>query len=89
MIRVTVFRVDTNQPFIEDAELVTNPDGSVSFKTRDGQFAGQEPNAYGTRNNNGGIGAYQKATVSGNVVTFLTRDQDKPMVYTFGAGKSY
>lgn len=88
-MRVCVFSVNPDDPFIADAELVTNSDGSVSFKLRDGNFAGQEPNQYGVRNDNPAIGAYQKATLTGSVVTFVTRPEDAPMVYACGVGKSY
>lgn len=88
-MRVRVFSQDPQHAFIEDAELVSNGDGSVSFKLPSGSYAGQEPNAYGVRNDNAGIGAYQKATLTGTVVTFVPRPGDLPCVYVCGLGRSY
>lgn len=94
---VTLIRVDNGQPFIERAELVNNPeDGSVSFDLGGHIWAGQMPNIpgqpsqYGVRYPNGDVkGAYQRASVSGNVVTFLTRPEDLPCVYLLGVGKAF
>lgn len=88
-MRVCVFSVNPDDPFIADALLVNNSDGSVSFQLANGSYAGQEPNAYGVRNDNPGIGAYQKATLKGSVVTFVTRAGDAPMVYCCGVGQAY
>lgn len=90
--KCAVLRVDTGQPFIPDAELVTNGDGSVSFLTFGG-WAGQEPNVYGLRHpdqpGDQSPGAYQRATLNGSAVTFVTRPQDAPMVYLCGQGQAF
>ena len=85
----TLIRVDNGQPFIAQAEKVTNGDGSVSFKLPTGRYGGQEPNLYGVRNDNDGTAAYQRATQNGAVVTFITRAGDEPMVYLIGEGQVY
>ncbi len=88
---VTVVRVDTGQPFIARAEFVKNSDGSVSFGIDSG-WAGQEPNQYGVRHDQHDGGSpqpYQRATLNGATVTFLTRPQDIPMVYLIGFGTAY
>jgi hypothetical protein len=94
MTKCVVIRVDNNQPFIPDATLVTNQDGSVSFQLPDGAgWAGQEPNQYGVRHPNQSVaeapGAYQRATLNGSAVTFVTRPQDLPFVYLIGVGQAY
>jgi hypothetical protein len=76
-------------PFIVATKVVNNSDGSVSFELSDGRFAGQEPNVYGVRNDNAGIGAYQKFTLSGNLVISQTRPGDAVFVYTVAVGVSY
>lgn len=85
---VTVLRVDTGQPFIDKAELVTNPDSSVSFQLSDDTFAGQEPMQYGVRHD-GPNAQYQRARMTGNVVTFQTRPEDPPMAYLLGIGQVF
>lgn len=91
-MKCALIRVDTGLPFVADAVLVTNSDGSVSFGTVGG-WAGQEPNVYGLRHpdqpGSEPPGAYQRATLSGSTVTFVTRPQDAPMVYLFGQGQAY
>lgn len=89
MTKCTLIRLDNNQPFVEDAIVVPNADGSVSFLLSTGQFVGQEPNVYGLRHDGPAPQAYQRATLSGNVVVFVTRPQDKPFVYLFGQGQAY
>lgn len=86
---VTLLRLDTGQPFVEQAERVQNDDGSVSYRTPAGNYAGQEPNAYGVRNNNTSVGAYQKATERGNLTTFVPRPGDLPCTYLVGEGRAY
>lgn len=99
---VTLVRVDNGQPFINTAQMIANADdGSVSFQVgtaADGKplWAGQtpfvvgQPSTYGMRYPDSEIcGAYQRATQSGNTVTFLTRPQDVPCVYLLGVGKAY
>jgi hypothetical protein len=92
-MKCAVYRVDTGLPFIADATLVTNGDGSVSFQLPNGGYAGQEPNAYGVRHdqdpNTGAPQPYQKATVNGSCVTFVTRPQDAPMGYLLASGTAY
>ena len=99
---VTLVRLDNAQPFVQTSQMVTNADdGSVSFQvgtTDTGKplWVGQtpwlvgQPTTYGMRYPDSEIcGAYQRATLSGNTVTFLTRPQDVPCVYLLGIGKAY
>jgi hypothetical protein len=92
-MKCTLVRVDTGAPFVKDASLVTNNDGSVSFQLPAGGWAGQEPNQYGVRHDQaagtGPAQSYQRATLSGNMVVFVTRPQDEPMMYAFGQGRAY
>lgn len=100
-MKCAVLRVDTGQPFIADAVVLNNPDGSVSFQLpNNGGWAGQaatnDPNVnvYGVRHQpdqpaNETPGAYQRATLDGKQVVFVTRPQDRPMVYIIGSGKAY
>ncbi len=88
-----LYRLDNGLPFIANATLVQNGDGSVSFDLPNGGFAGQEPNAYGVRHdqdpNTGPPQAYQRATLNGSCVTFVTRPQDEPMGYLLAQGQAY
>jgi len=92
-MKCAVYRVDTGLPFIADATLITNADGSVSFLLPNGAWAGQEPNHYGLRHadqpSDQSPGAYQRATLSGSCVTFVTRPQDAPMGYLLAQGQAY
>lgn len=93
-MKCAVYRIDNGLPFIADAELQQNGDGSVSFSLPNSQgWAGQEPNVYGLRHPNQPIseapGSYQRATVNGSCVTFVTRPQDAPMGYLLAQGKVY
>lgn len=98
-MKCTLIRLDNGQPFVAEAVLVTNPDNSVSFQLPNGGYAGQEPNqvgqssTYGVRHDQApGTGAaqsYQRATLVGSVVTFVTRPQDLPCVYLFGTGQAF
>jgi hypothetical protein len=88
-LKCTLIRVDNGQPFVDEAVLVSNDDGSVSFQLPGGGYAGQEPNVYGGRDDNAEPKAYQRATLSGSVVTFVTRPQDRPCCYLFGQGRAY
>jgi len=96
-MKCAVIRLDTGLPFIADAELVTNDDGSVSFSLgeigdKSIAWAGQEPNQYGVRHDQhegNSPQAYQRATLAGSTVVFVTRPQDAPMVYLIGQGKAY
>lgn len=93
-MKCAVYRIDTGLPFIADATLVSNADGSVSFALPNGAgWAGQEPDQYGLRHPNQPAnespGAYQRATVNGSCVTFVTRPQDAPMGYLLAQGQAY
>jgi len=95
-MRCTVLRVDTGLPFIENAMLITNADGSVSFQLANGLFAGQmpwevgQPSTYGVRYpDTVECGSYQRATKDGNAITFLTRPQDIPVGYLIFVGQAY
>lgn len=89
----TLYRVDTGAPFIANATVVTNADGSVSFELTDGTFAGQAPNVYGGRvdqaPNTGAPQQYQRATLTGGVATFVTRVGDLPCGYLCAQGTVY
>ena len=85
----TLYRVDTGAPFIENATVVPNGDGSVSFELVTGGFAGQEPNAYGVRSDNAEAKQYQRATLSGGIATFVTRAGDLPCGYLCAQGQVY
>lgn len=89
----TLYRVDTGVAFVANATVVTNSDGSVSFELTDGSFAGQEPDQYGVRHdqapNTGAPQAYQRATLSGAVATFVTRPGDLPCGYLCAQGQAY
>jgi hypothetical protein len=90
-MKCALIRVDTGQPFVDDAEVVNNADGSVSFRAG-AVWAGQEPDQYGVRHDQPVTetpGVYQRATVSGGQAVFVTRPQDAPMIYLFGQGKAY
>ncbi len=89
-MKCAVYRVDNGLPFI--ATLQKNDDGSVSFATPNGQWAGQEPNVYGLRHDQPGNetpAAYQRFTLNGNTVVSVTRPQDLPFPYLFAEGKAY
>ena len=93
-MKCAVYRVDNGLPFIDDAVMQTNDDGSVSFSLpNNAGWAGQEPNIYGLRHpnqpSNEAPGAYQRFTLTGNCIVSVTRPQDKPMIYLFGSGKAY
>lgn len=89
MKKVTVIRVDTGQPFILDAQIETNGDGSVSFLLPTGQYAGQDPAAYGARVDGPAKQQYQRATLNGSTVTFLPHPGYPAYVYLLGAGQVY
>lgn len=90
-MKCALIRLDTGQPFVDSAEIVTNDDGSVSFRLAGGSWAGQEPDHYAVRHDDPSAvpGVYQRATLTGSCCTFVTRPQDKPMVYLCGQGKAY
>ncbi len=93
-MKCAVYRIDNGQPFIADATIIKNDDGSVSFALPNGAgWAGQEPDHYGLRHPDQPIdespGAYQRATVNGACVTFVTRPQDAPMGYLLAQGQVY
>lgn len=86
----SLVRVDNGQPFVDSADMIPNSDGSVSFKLPNGLYAGQEPNQYGVRCIDiDEPKQYQRATLLGSTVTFLTRDGDLPCIYLCGQGKVY
>lgn len=85
----TLIRVDSGLPFVDSCTRVQNSDGSVSYQLPNGQFAGQEPNAYGVRNDNAEAKQYQRATESGNTTTFLPVDGSLPCVYLIGSSQVY
>ena len=92
--KVTVLRLDNAQPFIDDAQLILNADGSVSFQLPDGRFAGQDPAAYGVRADGDATQQYQRATlageaVSGSPVTFTPHPDYPARVYLLGVGQVY
>jgi hypothetical protein len=87
--KVTVLRVDTGQPFILDAQLETNADGSVSFRLASGDYAGQSPIAYGLRQDDAFAKQYQRATLAGSTVTFLPHPDYPAYAYLIGQGKVY
>jgi hypothetical protein len=93
-MKCAVYRVDTGKPFIEDATLQDNGDGSVSLSLpNNAGWAGQEPNVYGLRHpnqpSNEAPGAYQRFTLSGSTLVSVTRPQDAPMIYLFGQGRAF
>jgi hypothetical protein len=91
-MKCALYRVDTGRPFVADAEIVPNADGSVSFRTPDGVWAGQEPNAYGVRHDQPATetpGVYQRATLQGQSACFVTRPQDAPQGYYCAQGQVY
>lgn len=62
----------------------SNADGTVSLQMPDGLFAFQLPNQYGIfQFDPSPDGAYQHATVNGQLVSFWTRPQDTPFTYTW------
>jgi hypothetical protein len=87
--KVTVIRLDNGEPFIEDAQLESNSDGSVSFRLPGGGYAGQDPEHYGERADGDATQQYQRATVAGSMVTFLPHPDFPAYVYLLGAGKVY
>ena len=61
-----------------------NGDGSVSLLMPDGTFAYQEPTLEGIFGfSPTPLGAYQQAKINGQLITFWTRAQDPPYVYTW------
>lgn len=93
-IAVTVIRLDTGQPFIASAQVVTNGDGSVSFLLPTGDYAGQNPSGYGLRADGPNTQQYQRATLNGNTVTFYPLAEQggtvyPPYVYLFAEGTVY
>jgi len=94
-MKCVLYRLDNKTPFapfVEEAVLVHNQDGSVSFQLPAGGFAGQEPRQYGVRHDQHDADPpkqYQRATLTGNIVVFLTRPEDPPMAYLYAQGKVY
>lgn len=74
----------TERPLLLAKSFVTNADGSTSILMPDGTFAYQEPNWYGLfKFASTPLGAYQHCIVQGQLVSFWTRPQDPPYVYTW------
>lgn len=71
-------------PLLKFKAFVTNPDGSTAVQMEDGSFAFQEPMQYGKFGTDPSpIGAYQECKVNGQLVSFWTREQDPPFVYSW------
>ena len=71
-------------PLLMAASFQTNTDGSTAIKMPDGTFAYQEPMQYGVfKFPADPIGAYQRCLVQGQLVSFWTRPQDPPFVYSW------
>ena len=85
----SLIRTDTGLPFVAQAQMEPNSDGSVSFLLPTGGYAGQVPNVYGAREDSAATQQYQRATLAGNVVTFVTRDGDLPCGYLLVQGQVY
>lgn len=89
-MKCTLIRIDTARPFVAEATLVNNADGSVSFQLPNGLFAGQEPRQYGVRHPDSAENKqYQRATLNGSNAVFCTRPEDPPFVYLFAQGQVY
>lgn len=85
----TLIRMDTGRPFVTEATLETNADGSVSFKLAAGGYVGQEPRQYGVRHDGPTTQQYQRASLSGSTVVFKTRPEDPPYAYLFAQGQVF
>jgi len=88
-MKCTLIRLDNGVPFVNEAEVVNNADGSVSFKLPNGQYAGQEPRQYGVRHDGPNTQQYQRASLSGSTAVFCTRPEDPPYAYLFAQGQVY
>ena len=93
-LRGTLFRADTSAIWEQDLAVSTNPDGSFSFQLPNGQFVGVEPAYPGQEqlyipHHGDYAGQYQRATLTGGIVTFRTRPGDYPQVFFFGGGVVY
>jgi len=89
-MRCTVVRVDNGLPFIAEAMLEMNADGSVSFLLPNGQYAGQSPDGgYGVRADGPDPQQYQRATLNGSAVTFFPLEGWPLYVYLLGQGRVY
>jgi hypothetical protein len=65
-------------------DWVPNADGTMSLLMPDGLFAYQVPNQYGVFTFTPvQDGAYQRAKLNGQLVSFWTRPQDAPYVYSW------
>jgi hypothetical protein len=64
-------------------EIVANADGSSSFKTRDGKYVSQNPNARGSFAAATKIGAYEKFGLIGNLATVWTRPAEGDRMYSY------
>lgn len=78
----------TTPPFLTADIFVTNPDGTQALKLLTGSYAYQMPpegnDPYGKFGSSPNPdGAYQECKVEGQLVSWWTRAQDKPYVYTW------
>lgn len=88
-MKVTLIRLDNGQPFVSTATLETNADGSVSFRLPSGHYVGQNPVGYGLREDGPNTQQYQRAMLSGSVVTFVPHPDYPPYAYLIGQGRVY
>lgn len=75
-------------PLLMAQGFQTNPDGSTSIRMPDGTFAYQIPSDGGDTYgkfafSHEPLGAYQECKVEGQLVSFWTRAQDVPYVYSW------
>ncbi len=75
-------------PLLVADKFVTNPDGTMALELTTGSYAFQQPSDGGDTYGKFGsspspTGAYQECKVSGQLVSFWTRGQDHPYVYTW------
>ncbi len=71
-------------PKLKIKSFQDNGDGTVSLLMPDGTFAYQQPNLYGQFGFDASpSGAYQRAKLNGQLVTFWTRPQDQTFTYTW------
>ncbi len=89
MATCSLVRIDNGQAFVDSAEIVKNDDGSVSFQLPNGEFAGQEPNVYGMRHDGPAKQQYQRASLVGDLASFLTRPRDLVCGYLCVQGKVF
>lgn len=64
-------------------EILTNSDGTVSLKTKSGQYISQEALQHGVFHLANSIGAYEKFGQQGPLVTSWTRPDHGDPIYTY------